>query len=71
MKISVQRITSNGVSAPVGEYYTAGSDSATEGTFIWVQGPESSERTWRTTTQTGGVKGMDPEMSQTRPCSKL
>ena len=31
----------NNLSAPVGEYYTAGSDAATEGTFIWVQGPEA------------------------------
>ena len=31
----------NNVSAPIGEYYTAGSDAATEGTFIWVQGPEA------------------------------
>ena len=31
----------NDVFAPVGEYYTAGSDAATEGTFIWAQGPEA------------------------------
>ena len=55
----------NSVSGSVGEYYTAGSDSATEGTFIWVQDRSRNVEDDYKLVGEGWIK-----MSQT-VCSKL